>query len=153
MKRLSILLLVLLCIGIQPSCAIAKELDVNDYKSIHYCYLLKKRYAFAVSHNIYESMTAWNIESKGPPPVSPQQAFKVAKERLSRIEIPKGYFWTFDQAALQPVNGFFQDGKWIWKVSFRFTRDGFSSGPPTMMDFLVSMDGTLIEPIIDDWKQ
>ena len=138
---------------ILPSCVLAKELDVNDYKSIHYCYVLEKRYAFAVSHKVYESMTAWNIESKGPPPVSPQRAFKLAKERLKKIEIPKGYLWTFEQAALQPVNSFFQEGKWIWKISFRYTKKGISTGYWPTMDFLVSMDGTLIEPIIDHWKQ
>ena len=153
MNRLLLSTLALLIIGITTLPMLsAKELDPNDHKSIHYCYLLKKRYAFAISEAAYKKMTKWNIESEGHPPVSPQKAFKLAKARLDKISIPKGYFWTFEGATLKPVNRFFQNDKWIWKVSFRYTLDGPSTGVWPTMDFLVTMDGELIEPIIDNWK-
>ena len=154
MNRSILTTLVLAIIGMSLAPTLrAKELDPNDHKSIHYCYLLKKRYAFAVSDAAYENMTKWNIESDDPPPVSPQKAFKLAKARLDKIEIPKGYFWTFEGATLQPVNQFFQDGKWIWKVSFRYTINGPSTGAWPTMDFLVTMDGELIEPLITEWER
>ena len=152
MKTLSALLLFIAVNAMVTTFATAKELDPNTHKSIHCCYLLKKRYTFAVSERLYEQMIKWNLESKDTPPVSPQKVYKLAKERLDKIVIPKGYFWTFEQAALRPVNKFYQDGKWIWVVSFRYTKEGFSSGVWPTMDFFVTMDGDLIEPIIDDWE-
>ena len=131
----------------------AEELDPNDHKSIHYCYLLKKRFAFAVSDEAYDRMTTWNITHEGPPPVSPQEAHKLAKARLDKIKIPTGYFWTFEGATLAPVSALFPDQKWIWKISFRYTIDGPSTGHWPTMDFLVTMDGDLIEPIVTDWEQ
>jgi hypothetical protein len=47
----------------------------------------------------------------------------------------------------------FKNSKWIWEVSFRYTKDGFSSGVWPTMDFMVTMDGMLIEPVIADWKR
>src|SRR5688572_30212849 len=80
------LLLIFATMALIPLRASAKELDPNRHKSIHYCYLLEKRYAFAVSDEAYKNMTKWNIKSEEPPPVSPQKAFKLAKERLDKIK-------------------------------------------------------------------
>jgi len=146
------MLIILASTMVLPSLIAADELDPNDYRSIHWCYFNNEKYAFGVSDRVYEKMTKWNLESDTPPPVSAQKAYKLAKKRLEKIEIKKGFVWILKQVALEPVVE--QEGKWIWKVSFRYANtEGGSTGRPLTMDFLVTMDGELIEPVVSKSKR
>ena len=147
-----ILSLAVFSISLIPSLA-AKEFNSRNYKSVYFCHLINKRYAFAVSNELYEKMTKWNIKSEENPPTSPQKAIQLAKKRLEKINITEGASWTFVGAALQPVKRVHQDEKWIWKIIFQYRSEGFSSGTPLRMEFLVTMDGILVEPIITDIKR
>ena len=145
-------LMILAAVIVLPSPMVADGLNSNEYRSIHWCYFNKQKYAFGVSDQLYEKMTKWNLESDDPPPTSAQKAYNLAKERLDKIEIKKGFVWDLEQVALEPVGD--QKGKWIWKVSFRYAvAEGGSTGRWPTMDFLVTMDGELIEPVISDHKR
>ena len=118
MKRHYALFLILWASGFWFSLKAADELDPNNYRSIHWSYFDGKKYASGVSHEVFEKMTKWNFESKKAPPVSPQMAYNLAKERLDKIKMRKGLGWDLEQVGLTPV-GSQEEGKWIWKVSSR----------------------------------
>lgn len=149
MKSYLLPILTLIIINISSITSLAaKELNFNNYKSIYNCHLLNKRYTFAVSNELYEKMTQWNIESDRSPPTSPQKAFQLAKNRLDKIGLTEGSSWIFEGATLQPIKSFLPDKKWIWKITFRHQPKGGFSSAPVRMKFLVTMDGVLVEPII-----
>jgi hypothetical protein len=154
MKRHYALFLILWASGFWFSLKAADELDPNNYRSIHWSYFDGKKYASGVSHEVFEKMTKWNFESKKAPPVSPQMAYKLAKERLDKIKMRKGLGWDLEQVGLTPV-GSQEEGKWIWKVSFELVAtDGENMmGAPVRMAFFVTMDGDLIEPVVSEHKR
>jgi hypothetical protein len=120
---------------------------------IHYCYLNGLRYAFAVSDTEYAKMRQWNPQEGTHPPVTPKRALELAKKRLTEIKIPNGYGWLLERVSLEPVNVFYPDGKWVYVVSFRYFIEGPSTGAWPTMDFFVTMDDKLVEPIVDTEKQ
>jgi hypothetical protein len=114
----------------------------------HFSYFEGNRYAFIISEEKYAAMRAWNPNSSDFPPVPPGRALQIAEERLRKILIPNNYGWRLEAVALEPVNEFYSDGKWMYVVHFRYFINGLSTGVWPSMNFIVTMDGELVEPVI-----
>lgn len=133
-----------LCLSVSAAAAA----NTASRHSPHYSYFDGKRYAFVISDEKYTTMPAWNPNSGEFPPVTPGRALQVAEERLRKIPIPSNYGWHLEAVALKPVSDYFPAEKWMYVVSFRYFINGPSTGIWPTMDFIVTMDGELIEPII-----
>ena len=133
----------------------AAELDINTHRHIHYCYLNGMRYAFAISDARFSKMRQWNPTSDAQPPVTPKRALELARKRLDTIKIPPNFGWKLESIALEPVrasNFLAQDEKWMYVVNFRYHNNSVMTGVWPTMDFIITMDDELIEPIIDKEK-
>ena len=70
-------------------------------------------------------------------------------ERLTKDEEGlKDWKRHFEGATLHKT----QDGKrWFWRIEYSWLpKQGAMTGPPPYMDIIVLMDGTVVEPQLDD---
>ncbi|MBL9180772.1 MAG: hypothetical protein JNN17_01415 [Verrucomicrobiaceae bacterium] len=153
MNRRNVLLLPIVGVTVASSQAQAAELDPNDYVCLRYCYLNGLRYTFAISKNTYQKLPTWTALGDAPPPVSSGNAYSLAKTHLDTIKIPENYGWDLERISLDPLGGIAPDGKWVWVVSFRYFIKGPSTGIWPRMNYIVTMDGKLVEPIVDKDKK
>ena len=128
------------------------ELDPNDYMHIHHCYLNGFRYRFAISDQQFEKLPDWTPDTGIHPPITPKVAIDLAKMELDKIKIEGEYFWRFESVNLEPVNTFFPEKKWTYRVIYRYAIRGFSSGVWPTMEYLVTLDGKLVPPHISKHK-
>jgi hypothetical protein len=129
------------------------ELDPNDYMHIHYCYLNGMQYRFAVSNAAYEKLPDWTPETGTHPPITPKVAMDVAHQELQKIKIGEEYFWRFEHVSLEPVNTFYPERKWMYRVVYRYAIKGFSTGVWPTMEYIVTMEGKLVTPHISKDKK
>jgi hypothetical protein len=116
----------------------------------HYSYFNGNKYAFIISEEKYATMRFWNPKTGESPPVSPGRALQLAEERLRKIPVPKNYGWEVEAVALEPVNVVFPDEKWMYVVKFRYVMNGPMTGVWPSLDFIVTMDGELVEPVVSN---
>lgn len=128
------------------------ELDTNDYMHIHYCYLNGDRYRFAISDSEYAELPDWTPDGGTHPPITPKVVIGLAKAHLDKIKIAKEYFWQFESINLEPVNTFFPQGKWMYRVIYRYAIRGPSTGQWPAMEYIVTMDGKLVAPHVSKEK-
>ena len=84
------------------------------------------------------------------PPLSARQAIELAiSKRESIINERKNHRWEFQHAMLCPADG--KAGYWYWLVVFYEEFAGASSGVPPDLRLVVLMDGTVVEPEINDY--
>ena len=138
------LVLVLLLAALPAS---AQQRDPNSIYYNHNCYLNAMRYESTISFAKYENMRRWNPLDDTAPPVSPKRALELAQNRLALVQIPMQHHWTIERISLEPVSGD-GDGKWMYVVSFIYSYDGGGSGPERTLEFVVTMDNELIDPIV-----
>ena len=127
------------------------ELNPNNYVHIHYCYFDNKRYAFAISLDEAKSMKVWNLNEREQTPVLPQEAERLARKHIDSIKIPENYGWKLDSISLEPINPFRLD-KFIYTVQYSYYVNGPMTGVWPYMKYIITMDGKLIDPIVDDYK-
>jgi len=116
----------------------------------HFSYFDGNQYAFIISEEKYATMRFWNPKTGESPPVSPGRAVQLAEERLRKIPVPKNYGWEVEAVALEPVNVVFPDEKWMYVVKFRYVMNGPMTGVWPRLDFIVTMDGELVEPVVSN---
>ena len=116
----------------------------------HFSYFDGHQYAFIISEEKYATMRFWNPKTGESPPVSPGRALQLAEERLRKIPAPKNYGWEVEAVALEPVNISSPDGKWMYVVKFRSFMNGPMTGVWPRLDFIVTMDGELVEPVVSN---
>lgn len=116
----------------------------------HSSYFDGNQYAFIISEEKYATMRSWNPKTGEFPPVSPRRALQLAEERLRKIPVPKNYGWEVEAVALEPVNVSSPDGKWMYVVKFRSFMNGPMTGIWPALDFIVTMDGELVEPVVSN---
>ena len=145
----TLFLVLFLCVA----AASAVELDPYNYKSgLHYCYLDGLRYTFAISNADYAKMRKWNPSEDASPPVTPKRALELARARLARIKRPKSPGWDLVRISLEPIGGIsYPNGKWMYVVTFYLHINVF--GTPVAMNFIVTMDDKLVEPIVEPEKR
>ena len=127
--------------------ASAQQRDSDSIYYDHACYLNGMRYYSSISVAKYENMRRWSPLDDTAPPVSPKRALELAGNRLALVQIPAEHHWTVGRISLEPLSGGV-DGKWMYVVSFVYSYDGGSSGPERTLEFVVTMDNELIDPIV-----
>ncbi len=154
MKQSPHLLAILLSLSVLCVHVTAEIKDSRNLYQENRCYLFNKVYVFTITKSLYEKMPTWNLESKEPPPVSPQKAFEMVKTHIDKIEVPDNYLLVFDKVSLKPVSSLLGEKKLIWEVSFRarYKDNGWPIHEMRPLDYLVTLDGTLIEPVVTDQK-
>jgi hypothetical protein len=116
----------------------------------HFSYFDGNQYAFIISEEKYATMRFWSPKTGESPPVSPGRALQLAEERLGKIPVPKNYGWEVEAVALEPINVSSPDGKWMYVVKFRYCMNGPTTGVWPTLDFIVTMDGELVEPVVSN---
>jgi hypothetical protein len=125
----------------------------SAHSHAHYSYFDGNRYAFIISEEKYATMRYWNPKTGESPPVSPGRALQLAEERLRKIPVPKNYGWEVEAVALEPVSVSSPDEKWMYVVKFRYVMNGPMTGVWPSLDFIVTMDGELVEPVVSNRQQ
>lgn len=128
--------------------------DLKEQKGFYFDWFHfdKKLYAVRLTDDEYDALGEWKVTANKPAPVTLQKAYKLTRERVNQIEIPENYFWHFEDASLIPPE-YYVDGKWVWRISFSYMREGFNSGQRPKAYFYVSMCGKLLEPTITELKK
>jgi hypothetical protein len=129
------------------SIGIANAATSAPYHS-HFSYFDGNQYAFIISEEKYATMRFWNPKTGEFPPLPPGRALEVAEERVRKIPVPKNYGWKVEAVALEPVSVSSPDGKWMYVVKFRYFMNGPMTGIWPGLDFIVTMDGELVEPVV-----
>jgi hypothetical protein len=93
-------------------------------------------------------MRAWTPKTGEFPPLTPARALQLAEDRLNKIPVSKNHGWQVESVALEPVSVLSPDGKWMYVVKFRYFMNGPMTGYWPSLDFIVTLDGELIEPVV-----
>ena len=91
------------------------------------------------------------LHSSANPPISAARAIRTAiVEREKLVQDSKNLEWHFKSASLVPYNG--KAGDWYWLVTFNSQSVGaaLSSGYDFELRVVVLMDGTVVQPKIND---
>lgn len=118
-----------------------------------YMRLGEQTYKLSISKGIFDKMNKWNPDVSDQPPVTVKAARDLARKGLEKIKIPQNCFWLINRIELGPMTQFRPEEKWIYIVRFDLYSKGFNSGKPFWIDFYVTMDGELIEPVVESTKK
>jgi hypothetical protein len=117
-------------------------------QTTYFSYTSGKQYVVEVSREALEKSPAWKDDDENPP-LSARRAIRLANAmKGSLVKDSDDYKWQFETAALTS-----DSGKWYWVIRYEahFQR-GVSSGPRAFLRIVVLMDGTVIKPVIHDFK-
>jgi hypothetical protein len=116
-------------------------------------YAFGKRYRIEITDEMLAKSPTWNDEVDNPP-VSPGKAIRLANALKSRlVKDSKHYKWRLISATLDNdwSSGSAPGRKWWWTIRYEaHVRVGGSSGIPSHLELVVLMDGTVIEPRVDN---
>lgn len=87
------------------------------------------------------------------PPLSATRAIQHAiKKRAELIPDDDDFVWGVATASLVPWNA--TDGYWYWEINFeRCPRDGVDTNSEENLRLVILMDGTVIEPRVENSRQ
>ena len=115
----------------------------------HISYIHGNKYIFTITKEQYDKMPTWNLASDNPP-LSARSAITLSDPLRNKL-IPdnKDEQWKLQGILLKKSGA----EKWYWIILYEsHTVRISSSGPRDQMGFIVLMDGTVIQPTIENSK-
>ncbi len=123
-----------------------------SFGDTHYSYAFGKCYIFEITPEMLDKSPSWDEQADNPP-LSAGKAIRLATSLKNRlVKDSKDFKWRLISATLDHTWGSGSDAakKWWWSVRFEARFRGDETGRPNHLEVLVLMDGTVIEPKIED---
>lgn len=115
-----------------------------------YCsYAFGKKYEVTLSKDAVERTPVWRDDAENPP-LSARKAIKLADAlRTKLVQDGKKYKWKRKSAAIQFLPA---SNQCVWEVDYEPEFQIDFSGIPPELHLFVLMDGTVVQPVISDYR-